>query len=384
MLVGRMATVTRTRRRALRIALVAPSLRGGGLERATADLARALAARRLVPEMFTLDGLGVFADPLRRAGVAVHDVASVGRRHAWTMGPLVRALDAFRPDLVHAQSGTWYACTIAGMRRRPTPLLYTEHGRYPPEPWRRVLVDRLCAWRTGAITAVSQQTAEYLQRVLRLGTMPVVVANGIDHVAYATHAADRQAARAELGLHPGECAAIAVGRFVPVKDHATLLRATAQVLERYPRFVLLLLGTGALEPDLRAQAEALGIAARVRFLGFRPDVSRWLGAADIFVNSSTTEGLPISLLEAMASGLPTVATRVGGIPAALGDPPAGALVPVADASSLATALFQLCTSDAHRERCRRLALQASRQFSLERMADAYISLYESLLAPGPE
>ncbi len=370
--------------RPMRIALIAPSLRGGGLERATADLARQLLERGLRPQVFTLDGLGVFADSLAIAGVPVCDVAAGNPRRFTFMSHLARALASFGPDVIHAHSGTWYATAVAGIRMPAVPIVYTEHGRYPPEPWHRLAIDRWCARRTSRITAVSGETARYLARVLKLVDVPAVIENGIDLSAYRVADGVRREARASLGLQDENCAAISVARFAPVKDHATLLRATAQVVASEPRFVLLLLGSGELETDLRQLAEALGIGSSVRFLGFRTDVARCLAASDLFTISSSTEGLPISLLEALATGLPTVATDVGGIPAALGSPPAGILVPPGDPSAFASALLSLTVDASERRRLGSLALQRSAEYSLASSADRYISLYESLSGVGSD
>jgi glycosyltransferase involved in cell wall biosynthesis len=140
-----------------------------------------------------------------------------------------------------------------------------------------------------------------------------VVHNGIDPMRFSTPPAGaRQAIRAELELTGRQPVVLQVARFHPVKDHATSIRAMAAASRDVPDAMILLAGDGPTRTAAQKLAVRLGLGGRVRFLGVRPNVPHLMSASDVFILSSLSEGLCVTLLEAMASGLPVVATDVGG------------------------------------------------------------------------
>ena len=147
--------------------------------------------------------------------------------------------------------------------------------------------------------------------------------------------------RAELGIPEHAPVVGNVANFKAAKDHPTLLQAAARVRERVPEVRFLLIGQGPLEPETRRLAADLGLDGTVVFTGFRTDAHRLLAALDVFTLSSTYEGLPIALIEAMALGRPAVVTRVGGVPEVLHDGAQGLLVPPRDPAALADGLLRL-------------------------------------------
>ncbi len=168
-------------------------------------------------------------------------------------------------------------------------------------------------------------------------------------------------------------------RFVPVKALDVLLEALARVCAREPRARGLLLGDGPLLPALRARAAALGLEGRVLFPGHQPEVAPYLQALDVFVLSSWSEGLPMSLLEAMAAGKPIVATAVGGVPEVVRDGREGRLVPPGAPDALADALLEL-TADADGRRAMGAAARARVEegFSIAATGPQYVTLYHEL------
>jgi glycosyltransferase involved in cell wall biosynthesis len=359
---------------------VTPSLRGGGLERLVRDLALALRDRGHTPAVFCLNGLGMYAEELTAAGIAVHDCREGSIRLRGYPAALIRALREFGPDVIHAHSGTWLAASVAKSRLRRPRLVFTDHGRYPPEPWIRGRIERWCHRRTDGFVAVTSELARYDREYLGLPDEPAVVLNGIDLRPYATNGTGtRERLRREWEVGGGAVLAIAIGRFAPVKNYEGMLRALAAARRTAPALHLAILGTGAGEEAARALAVELGVDGAVRFLGFRRDVADCLRAADLFVNASHTEALPVSLLEAMAAGLPTVAPRVGGIPDALGDPPAGLLVPPGDTAALGAALARLTNDLAERAALGALARRHASRFSLETFVTNYCAVYDAVL-----
>jgi glycosyltransferase involved in cell wall biosynthesis len=158
---------------------------------------------------------------------------------------------------------------------------------------------------------------------------------------------ERDAVRREFGFPLDALVVTTVGNPTLKKGHTFLLAAAAKVVKRHPAARFLLVGQGPLTESLRAEAARLGLGDRFVFTGFRADAVRLVAASDLFVLSSLHEGLPVSLLEAMALGKPTVVTRVGGIPEAT-DESSSMLVPPGDVQALAGAVNAMLDSPALR------------------------------------
>ncbi len=210
------------------------------------------------------------------------------------------------------------------------------------------------------------------------------IANGVDTDRFRPGSAERrQTARQALGLAKDEIAFGCVASLYPVKNHALLLRSFARVLASTPRAKLLLVGAGALAEPLAAQARELGIAHAVEMLGARPDIHQILPALDVAVLASRSEGMSNALLEAMACGLPVVATAVGGNLQLVRDGRTGFLVPSDDTEAMADALGRLAASALLRST---LGTAGQRrieaEFSLGAMVNAYDRLYQRLMAPA--
>ncbi|MCW5877453.1 MAG: glycosyltransferase family 4 protein [Anaerolineales bacterium] len=204
-----------------------------------------------------------------------------------------------------------------------------------------------------------------------------LIENGIDLALPPMTPEERQSLRAQAGAAPRDILLMAVGRLAPVKDHVGLLRALATLPEPRPR--LAVLGEGELRAELEGLAAEWGLAERVRFLGNQPAARRWLQAADVYVQPSLSEGLSIALLEAMASGLPIVATQVGAAGKLIRDGEHGLLVPPEDTAALSVALQRLLADPALRSRLGRGARQAAQPYSAEQMCNNYARLMTELL-----
>jgi len=240
------------------------------------------------------------------------------------------------------------------------------------------LLDKLALHQFHHVVAVSPPL---LQELAAAGIEACsMIDNGLDLVDRLP-AAERGSLRASLGVPRGAVMLLAIGRLDRWKAYDRLLEALARL--RRADLHLVLVGDGDLRADLEDQARRLGVEGRVTLAGYRRDVGRLLLASDIFVISSRKEGLPMVLLEAMAAGLPVVATRVGAIPDALGDGQAGVLVPAEDPGALAAAIEALA---ADKERRAALAGAAQRihaaRFSRRAMGQRYIELYRRLLTKG--
>ncbi|MCB9915492.1 MAG: glycosyltransferase [Planctomycetes bacterium] len=313
---------------------------GHGLARRGWDVHLVVSAERQ-PE-FRADFAG-----LEAAGAVVHELPMVRElrpgpdaRHVWALRGLMRHL---RPALVHTHSSKAgalgrTAARLAGVPRRvhtPHTLAFLFEGMFGPRK-RRLFhaVEKRLAASTDRLVAVSESEAETFRRSGVVDPAKVrVVPNGIDPAPFEGAAPH---ALAELGLDPARVTFAVVGLLNVAKGHDLALDALAAPGNEAAQ--LLFAGHGALEGELRARAAALGVAQRVAFLGFRADVPRLLASADALLLPSRWEGMPYIVLEAMAAGLPVLATPVDGAKDLVRDGATGWLAGAVDARALALRL----------------------------------------------
>jgi glycosyltransferase involved in cell wall biosynthesis len=203
-----------------------------------------------------------------------------------------------------------------------------------------------------------------------------MIANGVRYLP-----PERSTLRDELGLGPGDRLLVSVGNLYPVKGHTHLIDALALLAGRHPTLHLAIAGRGHLEETLSARSHDLGLGERVHLLGLRSDIPAVLGAADVFVLPSLSEGLPLALLEAMFAGRPIVASDVGEVSVALAQGKAGLLAEPANPAALAASLDRLLSDP---EYARDLGECATRHavavYDVSRMVCRYVGVYEELLA----
>ncbi len=236
---------------------------------------------------------------------------------------------------------------------------------------------RLTARLSDRVVAPSRATAEELARDYGVAGA-AVIPNGVAPLPRET------GAPAVAPSPAGGLVVLYAGRLRTRKAVAVLLEAVARARREVPGIALELVGDGEQRPALRAQAERLGIAGAVRFVGAVPraEMARRLAAADLFCLPSLYEGLPLAILEAMAAGLPVVATAVAGVPEAVDDGTTGLLVPPEDADALARALAALAADPERRRRMGEAGRRKlERDFAIPRVAAAYLELWQALV-PG--
>ncbi len=278
-------------------------------------------------------------------------------------------------ELVHSHEFTMAVYGGAAARLTHLPYVITMHGnRNFAARWRRRVALRWAIRGSIGAAAVSRATGDFIETSLKLAPGSVgVVPNGIDY-----QPGKRDPVREELGLTPEEPLIVAVGNLYPVKGHIVLLKALGELHTRDPALPwrAAIAGRGREEPNLRAFIAEHGLGDRVRLLGYRNDVPDVLGAADIWVMPSLSEGLPLALLEAMFAGKAIVASRVGGIPEVIQEGRNGFLVEPGDAVGMATGLERLVRDPVCRQAfARAVRDQAVREYTQERMVDSYERLY---------
>jgi sugar transferase (PEP-CTERM/EpsH1 system associated) len=375
------APMTRARSKHLVIAHVLNSFHVGGAEQVVVDLAglQRAAGHEVMVVGIATDANGPRADQLRERDVAVHMVPKRPGFDLTLPGKLAAFFAKHGVSIVHSHNQMPLIYATAAGRLHRVPVCHTLHGAMFDQG-RRAWLRHIAAKLADAHVAVSQSTADFMLKHNEVPSSKLhVVLNGIDLSRFRPDLAARRRIRAELGIPEGAWVAGAVGRLSQVKNHALLLRAAAGVLSDGGR--LLLVGDGPEAAPLRALADELGIGDRVVFAGERHDVPELLAASDVFVLSSTSEGLPLSMVEAMATGLPVVSTAVGGIPALVADGETGFLVPSGDVDALAAKLAALKADPGRAEAMgRRGRALAMGRYSAERMMASYMDIYEGLLA----
>lgn len=373
------SAVDEPQRCAKRVLWVTKGLGRGGAERLTVDCARAFDRTHWTVDVaYVLPYKDALVGELRVAGIGVHCVGDRTRRWSWVpaLWNLVRDRGY---DLVHTHSPVPAVTLRAVPGRWRPPIVHTEHNlwaRYHPVTrW----CNALTFGRNAGAVAVSESVARSASPPFG-APPPAVLRHGID-VAKRRHGPRaRHAARKALALSPDAIVIGTVANFTPKKDHATLLRAVGAVVERHPTVRLVLIGAGPLEGELRARTQALELGSVVVFAGSRDDVAEILPAFDLFALSSRHEGLPIALLEAMSSGVPPVATAVGGIPEVITDGVDGRLVPAGDPDALMAALTDLLGSPDRRMALAEAARRRAADFDITRAVREMERWYEEILA----
>jgi glycosyltransferase involved in cell wall biosynthesis len=263
--------------------------------------------------------------------------------------------------------------------------LLTEHGRQFPDPAKltHLLLNPLLLGRNDRLFGVGDGVRVALIDKEGFPRDRVgVIYNGIDTTAFGDVGRLRREARLELQLRPGDFAILQAARLQPIKDHATAIRAMARVAATRSDIRLLLAGDGSSSSEIDALIDALNLRSFVVRLGLRADVDRLLAAADMVLLSSVSEGIPLSLIEGMAAGLPVLATSVGGIPEVVEDGRTGLLVPARDDEALARQILGLAEDPVRREQMGRLGRErASALFSEDRMVEEYDRSYREMTKP---
>lgn len=364
----------------LDIVHVVENLERGGLERMVIDLASAQQAAGHRCRVVCLFEPGALAGELDAQGIAVHACRKRGGLDLAAIRSLRAQLRAVPSAVIHTHNANaHYHAVAATLGRRPARLINTRHGMGAARPRSRgEWLYRRSMGRTDAVAAVCEAArAKFAAQGVRPRHGLLSVPNGIRVDAFSAAGEDRRVSlRRVLDLPPGTRIVGSVGRLNPVKDQATLLRAFATLHAELPDTALVLVGDGALRAALEASAASLGIDDAVRFLGDRGDVRQLLQGFDVFALSSLSEGYSMALLEACASGLPIVATDVGGNREIVVDGRNGLLVPPSRADAIADAFAALL-----RDPARAAALGATgrdwalREASIATMAARYESLY---------
>ncbi len=354
----------------MKIAHVVDSMEVGGAEMLVSQLCRLQKDEGHSPSIFAIAALGVLGEQLQREGFKVQP--DVGRHLLDSTRSFYQIFKESKLDVVHLHNPTptIYAATAARIAGVPT-IVSTRHSLVAPP--RKMIAElkyaiaaRSCDW----IVGICDATAMNLRSMHTVPSRKIVrVYNGAAPIVRV--AGDHCPPKDGFTL-------IYVGRLEPVKNHALLLNGFRIAMTKMPDLRLWMVGDGSLRQYLENLAKELGIEAQVSFWGQQLDVAPFFSSADAFIMSSSSEGLPMSLLQAFSLGLPAIVTNVGGMAEAVSLAKAGLTVPVTSPEELAVAILSLAGDEEKRERYSSNAAAAfTSHFSLKTMADGYMQLYRT-------
>ena len=366
----------------IKVLFVSTSLAYGGAETQVVRLASQLKARGWDIKVISLTPPVAYIEELEAANIPTYSLMIQRKlpdpRPIFRLARLIRI---WRPDIVH--SHMVHANLLARVVRpiAPIPVLINtahntnEGGRFRELLYR--LTDSLCDLTT-------QVSRAGLERYVEINAVPRhkirFIPNGVDADRFRFDPHSRSHIREDLGVQKA-FVWLAVGRLSPQKDYPSMLQAFASVAQELPEALLLIVGDGPLRQVLEELARNLGLKDRMRFMGTGCDVPGLMKAADGYLMSSAWEGMPIVLLEASSTGIPIVATDVGGNSEVVLDNETGFLVPPNDPGALAAAMVRIMDRP---EVARRIMGEAGRRhieenYTLDRVTDLWEALYNELL-----
>lgn len=359
----------------LKILYFLQGLEFGGLEKMVCDLAKEVKKRGLDVKVCLFDKKGVFANELETNGISITLIKRNQGIDFYYPFKLASFIKSQNIDVVHAHNSTaWFYSVFAAMLTK-RPLVYTEHDRSFPSPFKIRMLHFLFSKRS-KVVAVSNAIKEELRRFEWIKDVQVVF-NGIDENHFSPISKEEKIKhRKDMGFFKEDVLLINVGRMDRLKNQSVLLKT----LKRLPfQTKLLLVGDGENYQKLKDEAKVLRLENRVFFLGKRKDVNKLLRIADIFVFPSLSEGLPLAVIEAMASGLPIVASDVGGIPELVKEKVNGFLIKPMSLGSIERAIYNLIHNSSLREKMGENSEKIFKEsFTLSAMCKAYIEIYQKV------
>jgi len=359
----------------MRIFQVIYSFNVGGSEAVARDIALKM-GRNTIHGIAALESDGPLRQVLNKAGVKTYVINRRPNERVFPMIRLWKAMRSFKPDVVHTHHFyeffySWPGALLTGAR-----VIHTEHEYFSLMAPKVQLRLRKLSYFCHAITGVNEETSQFIREKIGINSNKIyTIENGIDLDRYGLSAPNRQS----YGLAQKDVVVGIVARLVPVKDHDTLLRAFRIVADSIPMAKLIIIGDGSERNNLERLVERLDLEGLVRFLGNRNDIPELLSCLDVAVLSSTEEGLPLSILEAMACGKPVVATNVGGIPAVIQHGKNGVLVSTRDISGMANALLDVLSD---KNRAEKMGMNGrkliEKRYDLNYSLKKYFALYKDV------
>lgn len=352
----------------------------GGAEKLVYEMIHNVNPAKVKSSVCCLQSLESLGEKLKEEGIPLFLYERKDGVDWALIGWLRRLIIAEQINVVHAHQYTPMFYTVlatAGLKN--VNVIYTEHGRLYPEKWnwKRYLVNPLLSLGVKHIVSISESTKRAMVHYDNFSFSKIkVVLNGVDF-SRMNPIVDLAAKRQELGLNQTCQLLGTAARLEDIKNIPMMINSLKIVLRELPDTVLLIAGEGSQKKQLRSLAEKLEIIDNVKFIGLRFDMPEIFKLLDVFLLTSFTEGISITLLEAMASGAPAIVTDVGGNPEVVSDGESGYLVPAGENEILAARIVKILKDDGLSKQLSKQAhARALNCFSFNMMLDKYLELYD--------
>jgi sugar transferase (PEP-CTERM/EpsH1 system associated) len=364
----------------LRILHIVHSLNVGGLERVVVDMAKGFRKNGHIVGICCLDGkepLGGEAEKAEIKVFSLHKKSGI----AWNLPiRIARIITNERYSMIHThnEAGLIYGVLAALLAKVNNNIIHTEHGKEPDydNNKKRKLAEKILLKKVKRVVTVSEELKKTIVRSSGIDKDRItVIQNGINIEKF-HQPTFREETRRSLRIDPGDFVIGNISRMVPLKNHRFLISIFKELLKTYPKVKLILVGDGPQKSQLEIYSNEQGLSGSVIFLGERQDIPELLSICDLFVLPSLTEGICITLIEAMASGTPVVASKVGGNPEIIKNLETGFLIPLEDTSGWITTIKSLIQNPEIREKVSEEAIHSvTDRFSAARMLSEYEKLY---------
>jgi glycosyltransferase involved in cell wall biosynthesis len=321
------------------------------------------------------------ADKAKEEGIKVQIFPCAGRFDSKTINSIKNFIDSDRPNILHSHNYKSNFYAWRALSGRKTPWVTTNHGKrlgMKLSVYNRLNI--LFMKKADKIVAVSQALADEMTKKGIPSTKILVIDNGIDLQRF-TNLRENNGLRKSFGLNGNNKTIGTIGSLTEEKGHIYLLEAARQFIDKYPECRFLIVGDGGQRQFLEEKTSRLGLSGRVIFTGSRKEVPEILSMLDAFVLPSIKEGLPMALLEAMASRVPVIATKVGAIPNVIEDGISGMLIPPRDPKAIVDAVNSLLSNGHSAQEMAQKGFERVRDnFSSKIMSEKYMAVYKELLS----
>lgn len=341
----------------------------------------------------TNDTLGEVPACYREWGCKVYSLSCsrspLDKGNAAAVGQIRKIVSKNRFDIVHCHTPIAAACArlaCAGLRKSGTKVIYTAHGFhfYKGAPLKNWLlyypVEKLCAYFTDGLITINKEDYELARKKLRAGKVFYFPGVGIDVSKFVNAKVDRQQKREEIGVPPDAFLLVSVGELSDRKNQETAIRSLAWLRNENVHYVIV--GRGSNEQCLRSVAKDLGIEMQVHMLGFRNDIAELYKCADVCIFPSLQEGLPVAMMEAMASGLPVVASKIRGCVDLVDEEGAIYLCDPRDTEEFAQAIGVLMNDHLRRDKISQNNIQQSWHYDVKIINDRMRQIYQEVFQNG--
>jgi sugar transferase (PEP-CTERM/EpsH1 system associated) len=353
----------------------------GGAERVIYNLVEHTDASKYDVSVLCLNQpIGPFGIELQEKG---YKVAALDRQPGLDVSLVGDVRRYFIDDgirIAHCHQYTPYVYGLLAAKLSGCKVIFTEHGRFFPDERKikRVLINPALSCLTDHVTAISAATREALVHFENFRRDKIkIVYNGIDGSRFIPSKDSHL--KKKLGISPDAYVLGTVARLDPIKNHPMMMKALKNVKESFPDTTLLIVGDGPERRTLEALVSELGLSSRIIITGFREDTHLFYGIMDVFLLTSFSEGTAMTLLEAMAAGLPCVVTNVGGNPEIVREGETGFIIPSGDESALTSRISLLLQDEDLRKKMGQAARKRFEEnFTVDKMVREYEKIYDQL------